>query len=619
MKFLFRFDKPRDSQVDMMKDIYTALSNGKNILMNAPTGIGKTDASLSAAITYAIDNDKDIFFLTPKISQHKIAIDVLKGLRDKFNLNITYVDVVGKKNMCINPEINNISDSSFYNACEALIKKNKCPYFNRIKHYDLDEDKDMIDAFASGHNEIFQQSYKKGLCPYEVSMKFAKKANIVIAGYSHILNPYTKQTFLKKLSRDLSNSIVIWDEAHNIFNSAVSYFSSSLSEVVINRAAAELEAINSDIDISFLSFELSKLASKKLTLEKYESFVDPEDFLADESKLFGDMIPEIEKAGMMYIENMHAKRSALMHIASFLTGWEIGDESTTRIIGRFNGKVELKLSNLYPEKALSVFKEAYSNIFMSGTLIPLDMYKDLFGTINADTKSYKSPFLKGNQFVAIDGEVSTKFSGRNTDLYKAIAKKINKIYESIPGNTSVFFPSFSILDSTYRYLDLSKINSVFIQRGNMSNIEIERIIKNFKVSKKGLMLGVMGGSLSEGINYDNNSIKCVVIVGIPLTKPDLELQARINYMNKKFHNSGNEYVYTIPAVIRAIQAAGRAIRSETDKASIIFMDNRYEWKNYKFLLKNFFTLYEGDDYLSEIAKFWEKNIDVDSDLSHHNI
>lgn len=603
-EFLFRFDEARGSQKEMMKDIYSSLSDGKDILINAPTGIGKTDASLSAAITYAIKNDKDILFLTPKISQHRIAVDVLRGLKQKFNLGISFVDVVGKRNMCINPDVNNIYDSSFYNACENLIKKNQCPYFNKLKHYDLDGDYEMLNSFSEGHNAILSQSYKEGLCPYEVSMRFAKKADIIIAGYSHILNPYTKETFLKKLSHDLSDTIIIWDEAHNIFNSAVSYFSTSISENVINRAAAELAAITSDIDISFLSFELNKLAAKMLSIEKNEAFVDSSDFLSGEKDMLGDIISDLEKAGMMYIENKHAKRSSLMHIASFLQGWESSDAATTRIIARGGGRVELKLSNLYPERALSVFKEAYANVFMSGTLIPLEMYRDILGVEGADTKSYKSPFSKDKQFVAIDSTVSTKFTGRTTDLYRSIASKINGIYSSIPGNTSVFFPSFSMLESTYRYLDLGRISEAFIQRKAMSNIEVERLINEFKASKKGLMLGVMGGSLSEGINYDNNSIKCIVIVGIPLTKPDLELQARINYMNKKFHESGIEYIYTIPAVIRAIQAAGRAIRSESDKASIIFMDSRYEWKNYKMLIKNFFALYEGKDYLERMKQFW---------------
>ncbi|MCL4363505.1 DNA repair helicase, partial [Candidatus Marsarchaeota archaeon] len=114
----------------------------------------------------------------------------------------------------------------------------------------------------------------------------------------------------------------------------------------------------------------------------------------------------------------------------------------------------------------------------------------------------------------------------------------------------------------------------------------------------------MGGSLSEGIDYENNSIKGIVIVGIPLTKPDLELSARIEYINRRFSGKGSEYTYTIPAIIRAIQAAGRAVRSENDKAVIVLMDRRYKWSMYKSIVSNSIPISEPIDYIGEIKRFW---------------
>ena len=78
----------------------------KNIFVNAPTGIGKTDAAISACVSFASDKEIPIFFLTPKNSQHKIAVEVLSGLRKKYNAGIKYVDIVGKRNLCVNPDIN---------------------------------------------------------------------------------------------------------------------------------------------------------------------------------------------------------------------------------------------------------------------------------------------------------------------------------------------------------------------------------------------------------------------------------------------------------------------------------------------------------------------------------
>jgi DNA excision repair protein ERCC-2 len=75
-------------------------------------------------------------------------------------------------------------------------------------------------------------------------------------------------------------------------------------------------------------------------------------------------------------------------------------------------------------------------------------------------------------------------------------------------------------------------------------------------------------------------LQAVVIVGLPLEKPTLEVNALIKYYQKKF-TRGWDYAYLYPAVNKALQAAGRCIRSSKDKGVVVFMDERYLWKNYR--------------------------------------
>ena len=109
MEYFLRFKKARKHQEQMINDIYESLKEGKNILVNAPTGIGKTDAALSASLTFAKEKNIDIFFLTPKISQHRIVVESLLETNKKFNLGIKFVDMVGKQNLCINEKINDMT------------------------------------------------------------------------------------------------------------------------------------------------------------------------------------------------------------------------------------------------------------------------------------------------------------------------------------------------------------------------------------------------------------------------------------------------------------------------------------------------------------------------------
>ena len=143
----------------------------------------------------------------------------------------------------------------------------------------------------------------------------------------------------------------------------------------------------------------------------------------------------------------------------------------------------------------------------------------------------------------------------------------------------------------------------FMQRREMASIETEQMIESFKKEDNNLLFAVMGGSLSEGIDYANNAIKGILIVGIPLEKPSLELTAKIEYLDKRFGMKGREYAYLVPGVVKAVQAAGRAIRSESDRAFIVFMDSRYSWRIYRSVISDFMQVEVSEDCVRRVSSF----------------
>lgn len=599
MQYLFRFEKQRKHQDKMINDIYASLGEKKSIIINAPTGIGKTDASISASLTYALQNNLNIFFLTPKISQHKIVIESLKGLNEKFKLGLRYIDIVGKRNLCVNEKINYMEGESFYKSCEQLVKNNGCKYYLASK--DKSRLAGLEEYAQEGHNTFFNKCFSKGVCGYEAMADLAKDSRFIIADYAHFLNPYTKKAFLKRIGHTLENSIIIWDEAHNIINAASSYMNSSLSTYTLSNAEKELASMNSSLDISYMRFMMEKIAEKTLKEKNLEeAFFSGEDARSSLTSNINSVSRDLEKAGLEYLTNSKAKRSYLMQISRFLEALSIDSDSTAKIITKKGNEIKMSIISLYPGAALEPLHEAYANIFMSGTLLPLEMYKELFGVETAKIVNYQSPFPSSNKLCIIDTDISTKYEHRSIDQYKRIAAKITNIKNRANGNVVVFFPSFEVLKSVYRYME---VNIDYIQRSEMKSSSVEEMISLFKKSKDSLMFGVLGGSLSEGIDYANNVIKGIIIVGIPLEKPNLELTSKIEYINKIFNGKGSEYVYLVPAIIRSVQAAGRAIRSEKDRAFVIFMDKRYDWGIYKSIIKNFITITKSNNYLDSIDEF----------------
>jgi DNA excision repair protein ERCC-2 len=94
-----------------------------------------------------------------------------------------------------------------------------------------------------------------------------------------------------------------------------------------------------------------------------------------------------------------------------------------------------------------------------------------------------------------------------------------------------------------------------------------------------VLLGVASGSFGEGIDFPGDILKCVVVVGLPLQRPDLETKELIAYYDHKF-GKGWDYAYVAPAFSKTLQNAGRCIRSETDKGIVVFLDERFTWPNY---------------------------------------
>ena len=105
--------------------------------------------------------------------------------------------------------------------------------------------------------------------------------------------------------------------------------------------------------------------------------------------------------------------------------------------------------------------------------------------------------------------------------------------------------------------------------------------KKFKSYKStgATLLAVVAGSFGEGVDLPGDELKTVVVVGLPLARPDLETNALIQYYDEKFKNGWN-YGYVYPAFNKVIQNAGRCIRSETDKGVIVFLDERYTLPRY---------------------------------------
>ncbi|MEM4335434.1 MAG: ATP-dependent DNA helicase [Candidatus Anstonellales archaeon] len=608
-KIYFRHEKLRKYQDVLVNDTYEAIEKGMHLLAHAPVGLGKTDAVLSPAITHALEKNLDVFFLTPKISQHRIALDVVKGIEEKYGLRIPTADVVGRRYMCIHPSLEELDQDSFYQACEKMRKKEMCEYYKKARGYNKTEQQKAKELFKKlfhksyNHLEVVEIGKKCEACPYEWTVELAKKARVIVADYFHLTIPGVRQLFLLKTKKSLENSIIIVDEAHNLPKRVREQLSTTINSFMMRRVDKEMKQLgleNAKMEKTFNEWAREVLGDNKEILLGKEMFSS---FVEHYNMPIGEMAEYFEAVGLEWVERT-TRKSYCLKLAKFLKNWEGEEASAVRILRKKDGYFSLSKKFLDPSISTSELGKAHSLILMSGTLLPLEMYRDVLGLKKERTvmKQYGSPFSKENRINIIVEGLTTKYSRRNFEEYEKFAEKIDGIASMTPGGTAVFFASYKVMNNV---LPMLKTRPVFAQREGMRPKEVYELFKRFS-EEGGLLCAVQGGSLSEGIDYNKGQIKTVIIAGIALEEMGLEVEALIDYYQEKF-GKGWEYGYIYPAIMKAMQAAGRAIRKHTDRAAIVYMDERFKWKNYKKLFssdESFVITNEPEKY---VERFWRTN------------
>ncbi len=594
MQILFPHEKVRESQDGFIEKIKECLEQKKNLIAHCPTGTGKTAAVLSVALPFALKNNLKIFFVTPRHTQHRIAIETLKMIKQKHNAEFIAVDLIGKKWMCAQSGVQDMTQAEFSDYCINAVNKGECTYYENVKLGDKTTPKALEVLKILNENimhveEAKEISKSKILCPFEISILAAKRASVIIADYNHILISSVRDSILERAKKELKECIIIIDEAHNLPDKCRELLSKQLSTIILDRARNEASKLgyNDTAEIiEQIKNNIEKFALKKADMKTKEALIKKDELIKEVEKIINveQLVNDLLNIGKKTLEQK--KRSAAIPFANFLTEWHGPDRSFIRIIkiektNRGYNHTIIKYSCLDPSLITSYLGNySHGLICMSGTLKPLDMYKDLLG-FETETAEFPNPFPRDNRLNIIVPETTTKFTARNPEMYKKIAEYCSRITNEIPGNSAVFFPSYYIRNEVYNFFGILSEKTVFLESQGMAKHEKAELIEKFKSYKKtgAVLLGVSSGNFGEGLDIEDNILKCVIVAGIPLEKPDLETKELINYYEEKFRK-GWDYGYIMPAIIRCMQNAGRCIRSEKDRGIIVFLDQRFIWDNY---------------------------------------
>ncbi|MFK5883695.1 MAG: helicase C-terminal domain-containing protein [Candidatus Izemoplasma sp.] len=593
----FPFEEYREGQYKFMGAIYQTLITNDILYSTAPTGVGKTVASLFSALKTIKDPREKIFYLTAKNAGKAIVVDTINLLK-KSGLKSKTTIINSKETMCLMDKVD----------CDPEICPYSKGYFNREReavndifvHTDLFT-KDIITDYAKYHN----------ICPHEFSLTLSNFSDIVVCDYNYAFDP--RVHLIRYFDDDYFKPKLLVDEAHNLIDRTRSMYSAKLNLSTLydlKKATAKVKP-SPKVQITKL-IEYIKEYAEQIELDKstfyYQNAADYE------------LLSLVEKITLK-IDRVLAENKKIPNRDKILDGYfeliqfnkisEYYNDKYRYIVEKNYDDISITLSCLdASEFILDIIKRRVKGIaFFSATLSPIDYYVKLITAGEGKSIKIPSPFKQDHLGIYVVDNVSTRYKDRTRSIPDVIDTIYNLISSKI-GNYIVFFPSYQYLNMVLDEFSDDGYE-VFVQQRKMRFSERNETLNSFtKVGKK-TKIGffVLGGSFSEGIDYIGDMLSGVLIVGVALPQFNKYNQLLKSHFDDLF-DEGFDYAYTYPGMNKVIQAVGRVIRTKNDRGVAILIDDRYT--NYKYLglypknWSHYLRISNQDKLEFEIDKFFNK-------------
>jgi len=588
----------RPFQREIVNDVEETLKKKGHLILEAPTGIGKTIAVLAPSLEFALKNKLKIFYLTRTNSQQEQVIKEARKLRKEYSF--TVVPIQGRNSYCMLFLKEKIFDASPEELAISCRKRKKdvengnvesCIFYKNF----LEKGKDVV-LYAKENiltaQDFVDRSMEDEVCAYEAMKLASSEADILIMPYVYFFDPNIRSRLFEWVNTSIENIILIIDEAHNLPDFARNQRTMHLTLKSISAVDKEIMDYGDDNKFGIKYSEFIEIfretlfgLEEKLLKEKEDSPLNNEYLLQMLSDAFGismdnfilflnSLVDYGEKIREEKLSKGQLPRSFVGNLGQFLLEFFLNeDKDTARIITK-DEQLMLEIFAIDPKPVTSIIENSYASIHMSGTLRPLDEYESLiFNNKIAKKIIYPSPFPKNNLKVYYIDNVTTKFDDiKNDDEREKMAKLIEKIINT-KHNSLVLFPSYNLMSKILER-DIAFFGNVYKETPNMSQRDF---IKNIHMFKRhgGVFFSVFGSRISEGMDFPGGQIELVVIAGIPYPKPSAKQKLMELYYSQELDkNTVYKYLVHGPTGRRILQAIGRMIRSSTDRGIAIILDKR---------------------------------------------
>ncbi|CDG83762.1 uvs006 [Janthinobacterium agaricidamnosum NBRC 102515 = DSM 9628] len=548
----------RPGQRQLAEAMYKASSRACCLLAQAPTGIGKTVGSLfpmlKAAATHGVDK---LFFLTAKIPGRQLALDACEVIqRSAPLLPLRVLELSAKHSACEHPDKACHGDScplarGFYDRLPAARSA-------AVKHGAI-LDKARLRAIGLAHQ----------VCPYYLASELARWADIVVGDYNHYFD-ISAMLYGLTVANDWTINVLV-DEAHNMVSRTRKMYTAELRHAdlkFVRKTATE--------DLKKPLDRLHRAWNALLKEQQDDYRVVPE--------LPGKFMLALQGAGTAIGDCLADQQGAVdAELQEFYFGvllfTRLGEsfgEHSLFDISKDDKGTTLCIRNIIPAPFLKQrYAASRSTALFSATLSPWNYYSDTLGMPDHTAwVDVESPFSADQLSVRVADRISTRYQHR-ADSLAPIAALMGQQYASQPGNYLAFFSSFDYLEKVAalfaeRHPDIP----LFLQPRRMDDAAREHFLARFTTTSQGIGFAVLGGAFGEGIDLPGARLigAFVATLGLPQINP---VNEQIRQRMQAVFGAGYDYTYLYPGLQKVVQAAGRVIRTQSDRGVVYLIDDRF--------------------------------------------
>ncbi len=592
----------RDGQEQLSDAVEAGLREGASVFLEAPTGMGKTAAALMSVLRLAFEKEHQVFWATARTTQQRVVEDTIRRMVAR-GTPLRFVTLASKERACLNTIMDCRPESCNFAR----------DYYDKIRADDVLNS--LVDEGGADVTRLAEVGERRQLCPYQLGRDVAAHVDVVIGDYNYAFDPGITSRRCPPDS-EAKRWLVVVDEAHGLVARARGYGSPTVSAEVCQAAGTLCNESPSYRHFAYLCREIEFAVADAAELA-IGSEREGQAVTEVSKRVWRDLAERVEEVALDY-----ARLKAVMPLVdagqddpwlrvarSVLRFYEVlrgaGDE-TVGVATLVRDREKLGLLCLDPGSIVGPRIRSFAGfVAMSATLSPLDYYRDVLGLRAADVRHVETPFYfpPENRKVLVAPRVSTAYADRAGHA-DSTAELVMECVAAIPGNVAIYFPSFRMLQDIADRCDFGAAITLR-QYPEMADGQRRAWLDTLqRGTDKTILLAVLGGIFSEGVDLPGGSLAGVLVVGPSLPPVGLERDLIREFCEERY-GDGFRYAFLIPGMTRVVQAAGRLIRGPDDRGVVVLIGRRFRWRDYAALLPASWERFVAAEPVTEIREFWE--------------